>query len=124
VTSSFIVKIPILAAPKKATGSQSASCSQGAVVSRSATLNRRKHGSFIPRLVTRRQAAEYCNLSTTSFSNWVKMGRLPSPIPDTSRWDLKAINKALDVLSGFAQEEESALDVWRSKRARRSERNS
>lgn len=39
----------------------------------------------------------------------------------TTRWDLKAIDFALDAMSGLQpQQESSALDEWRAKRARRS----
>lgn len=61
----------------------------------------------------------------TSFSAWVRCGKLPPPLPGTTRWDLKAIDFALDVMSGLQpQQESSALDEWRAKRARGSERNS
>lgn len=78
-----------------------------------------------PRLLNRQQAAAYCNLSPTTFSNWVRSGKLPPPLPGTTRWDLKAIDFALDGLSGLQpRQETSALDEWRENRARRSERNS
>jgi predicted DNA-binding transcriptional regulator AlpA len=78
-----------------------------------------------PRLLSRPQAAAYCNISPTTFSNWVRMGKLPPPLPRTTRWDLKAIDVALDAMSGLQpQQEASALDKWREKRARRPEGNS
>jgi len=74
-----------------------------------------------PRLLNRQQAAAYCNLSPTTFSNWVRSGKLPAALPGTTRWDLKAIDAALDAMSGLQpQQEASALDEWRAKRARRS----
>ena len=76
------------------------------------------------RLIDRTKAARYCNLSTSAFSDWVRKGKLPGPLPGTARWDLKAIDRALDVLSGLSSVESSALDDWRAKRARRSEGNS
>jgi hypothetical protein len=81
------------------------------------------------RLLTREQAAFYCGLSVSAFSKWVKIGRLPAALAGTSRWDLKAIDLALDSLSGLAISKTSdsvttALDEWRSKRARRFEGNS
>jgi predicted DNA-binding transcriptional regulator AlpA len=81
------------------------------------------------RLLTREQAAFYCGLSVSAFSRWVKIGRLPAALGGTSRWDLKAIDLALDSLSGLAISKTSdsatiALDDWREKRARRSEGNS
>jgi predicted DNA-binding transcriptional regulator AlpA len=80
------------------------------------------------RLLTREQAAFYCGVSVGAFSRWVKTGRLPPAIAGTSRWDLKAIDLALDYLSGLAISKTSdsatvALDDWRAKRAGRSEGN-
>jgi hypothetical protein len=77
-----------------------------------------------PRLLSRSQAACYCSVSTGTFSNWVRCGKLPLPLSGTRRWDVKAIDVALDTMSGLAPQELSALDEWRSKRARRPERNS
>lgn len=76
------------------------------------------------RLVTREEAAEYCALSPSTFSLWVREGRLPPALSGTNRYDLKAIDRALDSLSGIEHVELSALDSWREKRARRSEGNS
>jgi predicted DNA-binding transcriptional regulator AlpA len=86
-------------------------------------------GSIGQRLVSRDQAASYCGLSVSTFSNWVRIGRLPSAISGTSRWDLKAIDLALDSLSGLLSTQTSdvatsALDEWRAKRARQSQRDS
>lgn len=80
------------------------------------------HGGVRPRLLTRQQAADYCNLSPSAFSSWVRSGKLPHPLPGTTRWDLKAIDLALDKLSGLHTQTEpsSPLDEWREKRARRS----
>src|ERR1700730_11140938 len=54
-----------------------------------------------PRLLTREQAAAYCGLSASGFSEWVRSGKLPGPIRGSTRWDLKAIDAALDSLSGI-----------------------
>jgi predicted DNA-binding transcriptional regulator AlpA len=71
-----------------------------------------------PRLLTRAQAAAYCGLSVNGFSEWVKTGKLPGPIPGTARWDLKAIDIALDSLSGISNTAQSSLDEWVAKRPR------
>src|ERR1700740_147733 len=78
----------------------------------------------VPRLLNRQQAAEYCSISPSAFSSWVRSGKLPPSLPGTTRWDLKAIDFALDAMSGLQQQELTALDVWRAKRARRSKGNS
>ena len=54
-------------------------------------------GNIGQRLVSRDQAASYCGLSVSTFSNWARIGRLPSALSGTSRWDLKAIDLALDL---------------------------
>jgi hypothetical protein len=89
----------------------------------SKTFGPKESIELAPRLLSREQAAAYCNVSPNTFSQWVRTGKLPPPLPGTTRWDLKAIDFALDAMSGLQQQEISALDDWRSKRARRSERN-
>jgi hypothetical protein len=70
-----------------------------------------------PRLLTRKQAAEYCRLSLQGFSEWVKRGIVPPALPGTTRWDLKAIDAALDRASGLTPTSMNALDQWRAARA-------
>jgi excisionase family DNA binding protein len=87
------------------------------------TLDEAARGN-LPRLLSRSQAANYCNVSTSTFSNWVRSGKLPPPLPGTKRWDMKAIDFALDTISGLKpQPETSALDEWRARRGRRHEGN-
>ncbi len=71
-----------------------------------------------PRIFTRPEAAAYCGLKPAGFSSWVREGILPGPIPGRKRWDRRAIDAALDKLSGLdqAQEGGSALDAWKAKR--------
>jgi predicted DNA-binding transcriptional regulator AlpA len=70
---------------------------------------------FAPRLLTRVQAAAYCGLSTRGFSEWVKAGKMPSPIPGTARWDRRAIDSVLDKASGLETcgAQEDAFDRWK-----------
>jgi len=74
------------------------------------------------RLLTREEAAAQCKLSPSRFSRWVAMGRLPRPLLGTRRWDQKAIDRALDRLSGLADSEagQSAYERWRASRGARS----
>jgi hypothetical protein len=45
-----------------------------------------------------------------------------TPLPGTKRWDAKAIDFALDAMSGLQlRTETSALDEWKARRERRSE---
>jgi hypothetical protein len=67
-----------------------------------------------PRLLSRAEAAVYCGLSCQGFSEWVKSGRLPESIVGTARWDLRAIDAALDSLSGIGSyKEEDTFDKWK-----------
>jgi hypothetical protein len=73
-----------------------------------------------PRGLTREKAAEYCGCETvTAFDRWVRKGIVPGPIPGTRRWDRKAIDVALDKISGLTAKAEksdaaTAYDEWRA----------
>lgn len=75
-----------------------------------------------PRLLPRRQAAAYCSLTESGFSEWVREKRLPGPLPGTKRWDRRALDACLDKLSGIkhapddSAEGERALDEWLGRR--------
>ena len=73
-----------------------------------------------PRLMTGGEAAAYLGLTPASFSKWVADGRAPKPLPGTRRWDRKAIDLALDKLSGIVApsgnpENHEAEDEWERK---------
>jgi hypothetical protein len=70
--------------------------------------------------LTREEVAAYCGCeSTAAFSDWVRRGIVPGPIPGTNRWDRKAIDAALDRASGLeVTRQESPLRTWRARRAR------
>lgn len=76
--------------------------------------------TLAPRLICREVAAAYCGLSVQGFGRWVRLGRLPGPIPGTARWDLKAIDIALDSASSISDTAQSPLDEWIAKHARSS----
>lgn len=67
-----------------------------------------------PRGLSRQDAAAYLGLSVSAFDQWVEAGRLPGPIPDTHRWDRKAIDLALDKLSRIETTMPSAYDQWKA----------
>lgn len=75
---------------------------------------------LVPRAVTREGAAFYCGLSKEGFDEWVRRGIVPGPIPGTQRWDLKAIDVALDRASGLikADHTTSPFVEWEKGRAR------
>jgi predicted site-specific integrase-resolvase len=66
------------------------------------------------RLLTEKEAAESIGLDLATFKNWVASGKLPKPIPDCGKYDLKALDKALDRLSGI-ETATNALDAWKAK---------
>lgn len=59
-----------------------------------------------PRLMKRKTAAEYCDLSESSFEREVMAGRLPCAVKlgERDHWDKRALDKALDILAGNADE--------------------
>jgi hypothetical protein len=72
-----------------------------------------------PRLMTGAEAAAYLGLTPASFTKWVADGRAPRPLPGTRRWDRKAIDLALDKISGIppvpvSKEDQGAeeLEQW------------
>ena len=71
-----------------------------------------------PRCLTIADAAAYCGLTPGGFRHWIAIGRLPTALPGTHRWDRKAIDLALDGLSGLPtgsvdEPEENDFDRWR-----------
>lgn len=77
------------------------------------------------RLLKRSDAAEYCGVSAQTFTNWVNRRILPDAVPGTNRWDLKAIDAALDRYAGITpqSEQKSALELWRMKREAHAQRS-
>src|SRR3974390_3168820 len=71
-----------------------------------------------PRGVSRKQAAAYAGCeSLSAFNDWVRRGIMPGPIPGTRKWDRKAIDAALDRLSGIQPKIKSQMspyDAWKA----------
>lgn len=70
-----------------------------------------------PRLLDDVDAAAATGLPLATFRAWVQSGRLPAPLPDCGLYDMKAINSALDRVSGLGGPA-NALDSWRARNAR------
>jgi hypothetical protein len=70
-----------------------------------------------PRLVTEKQAAEAIGVELATFRAWVAAGKLPKPLADCGKFDLKALDAALDRVSGLSNPT-NALDAWRGRHAR------
>lgn len=59
--------------------------------------------TLTPRLLTREQAAEYCGISVETFDDWRTKGWMPPPLSGRHRWDIRVIDRMLDVQSGLAE---------------------
>ena len=75
-------------------------------------------GPIPPRGMSKEQAAAYAGCETLSaFNDWVRRGVMPGPIPGTRKWDKKAIDTALDRLSGLGptiEHQLSPYDAWKA----------
>lgn len=61
--------------------------------------------SLPPRGLTKEQAAAYCGCeSPEAFADWVRRGLVPKAMAGTHRWDRKALDRALDRLSGLGND--------------------
>jgi hypothetical protein len=70
------------------------------------------------RLASELKAAEAIGLELATFRHFVACGRLPKPLPECGLYDLKAIDLALDRMSGIGTPA-NALEQWEeSRRAR------
>ncbi|MHC4051513.1 helix-turn-helix transcriptional regulator [Bradyrhizobium sp. 25ACV] len=75
--------------------------------------------------LTKQEAADYCGCNTLSaFDRWIQKGLIPKALPGTSRWDLKALDAALDRASGLVTESAPELTPyqrWKVENARKAE---
>jgi hypothetical protein len=69
------------------------------------------------RLATEAQAATLIGIELATFRHFVAIGRLPKPLPELDLYDMKAIDAALDRMSGIGCGS-NALERWRETRAR------
>jgi hypothetical protein len=56
---------------------------------------------MIPRFGSESMGAERLGLPLATFRHWVRIGRLPGPVPDLDLYDLKALDAACDRMSGL-----------------------
>src|SRR5580765_5452033 len=75
----------------------------------------------LSRLVGEKEAATALGLELATFRSWVASGKLPKPIAECSKYDLKAIDAALGRISGLGGPT-NALDAWKAKRTTRNAR--
>jgi hypothetical protein len=68
--------------------------------------------SQTPRLLTQKAAAAYVGVSTPTFAKWVMEGIFPGSAGRTKMWDRKAIDLAIDKMSGIKSTPEPVVDEW------------
>lgn len=75
---------------------------------------------YLPRVLTKADAAAYCGVSEKGFDQWVRTGKLPRAMKGTRRWDKVAIDYAIDRLSGVSRDapppSPSGLQKWVAER--------
>jgi hypothetical protein len=60
------------------------------------------------RFVCEAEAAKQLGIPRSTFLHWVETGILPKPIPDLGLYDMKALDKACDRISGLGSAEKCA----------------
>ena len=70
------------------------------------------------RLLSREEAASYTGTTARQFSVWVKKGIMPERLPETLKWDIRAIDAHLDKKSGLITKEKKVVDEWFAERDR------
>jgi hypothetical protein len=70
--------------------------------------------------LTAQEAAEHCGMSVGSFHAWLKRQGIACRIPGTQRYDLKALDAAIDKLMGIvpptAERKLTPYEAWKAKR--------
>jgi excisionase family DNA binding protein len=88
----------------------------GNVVGKTSNIISASARQYIPisdrRCLTREHAAEYLDVSLSTFDAWVRNGTLPAALPGKRRWDRKAIDLALDKLSGLQSTPDDTEDAF------------
>jgi len=61
-----------------------------------------------PRLINRKEAAQYLGVSPNTFDTYVRLGKFPKPMRLGKRkvWDLHKIDSVLDRMSGLESRDE------------------
>lgn len=69
------------------------------------------------RLISRKEAASFCGISASRFSQWVTAGVMPMPIQGTRRWDRLAIERMIDARNTLANDnKKGGFAAWRSEK--------
>lgn len=60
------------------------------------------------KLVSVKEAAAYCGMSASGFRAWIKRAGIQAKVSGTRRYNLDAIDKAIDALSGITEGQRKA----------------
>jgi hypothetical protein len=68
-----------------------------------------------PRLVSKSEAARYCGVTPATYAKWVLVGILPPSLSVTGKYDMRALDAALDKLSGIdtVESAEDSFEIWK-----------
>ena len=66
--------------------------------------------------VTEKEPAAALGLDLVTFRSWVADGRPPKAVPDCGKFDMRAMDEAIDPVSGNGSPQQ-ALDMWGAKGA-------
>ena len=79
-----------------------------------------KRSTAQKRGLTLGEAAKHTGVSQSAFRDWVRKGIVPGPWHGTRRYDLRALDAALDRISGLAgpASKASAYDHWKEGKVR------
>jgi hypothetical protein len=72
-----------------------------------------------PRLVSKSEAARYCGVTPTTYAKWVVQGIFPPSVSVTGKYDMRALDAAIDLLSGIKSVDlsEDRFEVWKRGRS-------
>lgn len=82
-----------------------------------------RYAPIPPRLVNKRSICAYLgDISPATYDQWQRKGKVPGPVPGTSKYDVRAHDAALDRLADLGPDlksaARSALDEWEAGHAR------
>ena len=69
--------------------------------------------------ITMKEAAAICGISPSGYREWMAKGLVPRPWPGTRKIDRKALEAALDKLSGLDHHSDDPFEQWLAEREKR-----
>jgi hypothetical protein len=68
-----------------------------------------------PRLVSKVEASRYCGVTPPTYAKWVLAGIVPPSLSVIGKYDMRALDAALDKLSGIksVEQPEDSFETWK-----------